>query len=201
MDPSFKYEDILVSNGFKRIAGVDEAGRGCIAGPIVAAAVILPSDRELPWIALLNDSKKLSERQRNAIFPEIIQHCEYGTCMIDAYTIDVKGMSFCGREVLENAVKDISPLPDAVLVDHFKLPTLNLPQIDITHGNALSLSIAAASIIAKVTRDHIMEKIDKEYPNYQFAKHKGYGTALHAKMIKKFGLSPYHRKSFCTNFI
>jgi ribonuclease HII len=201
MAPSFEYEDILVSNGFKRIAGVDEAGRGCIAGPLVAAAVILPADRELPWIKLLNDSKKLTEKQRDALFPEITAHCEYGTCLIDAYTIDVKGMSFCGREVLENAVKDIAPLPDSVLVDHFKLPTLNLPQIDITHGDALSLSIAAASIVAKVTRDRIMEEMDKEYPNWQFAKHKGYGTALHAKLIKQYGLSPIHRKSFCTNFI
>ena len=199
--PSFENEDILISNGFRRIAGVDEAGRGCIAGPIVAASCILPEDRTLPWLSEINDSKQLTEQKREELYPLIIENCEYAVAVIEASEIDERGISACGKDVLQNALMGINPPPGAALVDFFKLPFLPIPQMNLTHGDAVSLSIAAASIIAKVTRDHLMVELDKEYPYYGFAKNKGYGTEEHETAIKKYGICSKHRKTFCTKIL
>ena len=190
----WQFEENWNSKGYRLIAGVDEAGRGPLAGPVVAAAVILPRDYELPY---LNDSKKLTERRRENLYAMIreqaiaVCHEVIGEEVIDdinIYSATVRGMYA--------AIGGLAVLPDAVLVDAVSLPRLVMPHQAIVHGDALSASIAAASIIAKVERDRLMLEYDAVYPLYGFAKHKGYGTKKHFEALREFGHCPIHRRSF-----
>ncbi len=180
--------------GYKYICGVDEAGRGPLAGPVFAAAVILPEDYEIEGV---NDSKKLSEKKREKLFDEIIEHAiAYSIKSCDNFVIDDINILAATMQTMKNAVEDLSILPDIVFVDGNRLPELNVPAKCVIHGDAVSASIAAASILAKVSRDRFMFEMDKKYPEYDFAKHKGYGTKLHYEKLREFGPCELHRLTF-----
>ena len=181
------------------VCGIDEAGRGPLAGPVVAGAVILPEDCEILW---LNDSKQLSEKKREALYDEIMEKAlAVSVGMASPARIDEINILQATYEAMALAVKDLNVVPDLLLNDAVTIPQIPVKQIGIIKGDARSLSIAAASIMAKVTRDHLMEEYDKLYPEYGFAKHKGYGTAAHIKAIKEYGPCPIHRRTFIKNFI
>lgn len=180
--------------GRELVAGVDEAGRGPLAGPVSVAAVILPHELKLPH---LNDSKKLSAKVREELFLEIKEKAmAVGTALIDAETIDRVNIYQATINGMYDAIFSLRPEPQEVLIDAVPLAALPMPSRSIVRGDALSASIAAASIIAKVTRDHLMDEYDKKYPEYGFAHHKGYGTAEHIEALKKYGPCPIHRRSF-----
>ena len=186
-------------HGAKLICGVDEAGRGPLAGPVVAAAVVLP---ENCIILGLNDSKKLSAARREALFDEIMQKAvSVGLGSSSCKVIDQINILQATLLAMETAVGKLSSAPDFLLLDAVSLKNISISQESIVKGDAKSVSIAAASIIAKVTRDRLMNEYDKVYPKYGFTKHKGYGTAEHIAAIKKYGLCPIHRRSFTKNFI
>lgn len=187
------YEQKYRNLGYQHIAGIDEVGRGPLAGPVVTAAVILPADFYLPG---LNDSKKLSEQKREEYF-EIIQASAtaIGVGMIHVDEIDRINIFEATKKAMKAAIIDLNVQPDFLLIDAVKLNT-PYPHEAIIKGDGKSISIAAASIIAKVTRDRLMSDIGEEYPEYGFAKHMGYGTKEHLAAIQKFGITPYHRKSF-----
>ena len=191
------------------IAGVDEAGRGPLAGPVVAACCILPEDAV---ILHLNDSKKLSEKRREALFPEIQEKAiAYGVGIVDEARIDEINILQADYEAMRIALQKTSDMlkakgltdkgPDLLLNDAVTIPDVEIEQIPIIKGDAKSVSIAAASVLAKVTRDHLMQQYDTEYPQYGFAKHKGYGTAAHIAALKEFGPCPIHRRSFIKKFV
>ena len=195
--PTFIEEKDLWQQGYRYVAGIDEAGRGPLAGPVVAAAVILPPDFKPKWKRKVNDSKQLTEKERESLFPLIQEAAiSFGIGFTDAQTIDTKGIAKAGRLAMKAAVDRLSPGPDFLLVDFFDIPEVDLPQKGITHGDCLSFSIACASIIAKVSRDHYMVEMDNEYPGYKFAEHKGYGTPAHLDCLQRLGPSPIHRCSF-----
>ena len=178
------------------LCGIDEAGRGPLAGPVAAGAVVLPKDCEILY---LNDSKKVSEKRREALFLEIQEKAiSYGVGIVDAKRIDEINILQATYEAMKNAIRQLDVVPDLLLNDAVEIPGVNIPQIKIIKGDAKSVSIAAASILAKVTRDHMMEEYDKQYPEYGFAKHKGYGTAAHIEAIRAYGPCPIHRKTFLT---
>lgn len=180
--------------GYKYICGVDEAGRGPLAGPVFAAAVILPEDYEIEGV---NDSKKLSEKKREKLFDEIIEHAiAYSIKSCDNFVIDDINILAATMQTMKNAVEDLSIIPDIVFVDGNRLPELNAPAECVIHGDAVSASIASASILAKVSRDRFMYEMDKKYPEYDFAKHKGYGTKLHYEKLREFGPCELHRLTF-----
>jgi ribonuclease HII len=181
------------------IAGVDEVGRGPLAGPVVAAAVILPSDYE---ITVLNDSKKLSEKRREAM-DEIIRReaVSFGIGLISQDRIDEINILQATYEAMRLALEQLSPAPDMILADAVTIPGIETRQLLIIKGDAKSASIAAASIIAKVYRDHLMIEYDSLYPEYGFARNKGYGTKEHINALKEFGPTPLHRKSFIGHFV
>ena len=188
------YERYWSAQGYGSIAGTDEAGRGPLAGPVVAAAVILPKGLEIPF---LNDSKQLSARRREALFTEIQQEaiaCSWSR--VEPDEIDRINILQASRVAMMQALRGLTSPFDMVLSDAMPLPELPVPCIPIIHGDALSASIAAASIIAKVIRDHIMEELDTVYPDYGFKKHKGYGTPEHLKAIENHGPCVIHRRSF-----
>ncbi len=190
----FRYEDAARSRGFSLICGIDEAGRGPLAGPVYAAAVILPQDCDLPG---LNDSKKLSEKKREALFPKIKEQAiAWAVASASVEEIDSLNILQATFLAMRRALEALDPPADYALVDGNRTPPLSVPAQTIIGGDGLSPSIAAASILAKVSRDHYMETLDRLYPEYQFIKHKGYGTALHRELILKNGPSPVHRKSF-----
>lgn len=190
----YKYENAAIAEGARYIAGVDEAGRGPLAGPVSVAAVILPNDLYLPK---LNDSKKLSSKVREELFEEIhAKAIAIGSALIDAKTIDRINIYQATINGMYESIFSLSPQPQKVLIDAVKLDRLSIPSESIIHGDAKSASIAAASIIAKVTRDHLMDAYDRQYPEYGFAQHKGYGTAAHLAALKKYGPCPIHRLSF-----
>lgn len=197
--PTLDAESDLLAQGFEVIAGVDEAGRGCWAGPVVAAAVVLGS-RVLDkpdLLAGVNDSKQLTATQRGLLALTIrTQVAGIGIGAVPAYLIDCFGIVGATRLAMELAVLDLPFLPDALLIDALRLPTCALPQRDLIRGDSLSLSIAAASIIAKTTRDRLMQQLARSYPCFSFGQHKGYGTAMHARAIATYGLTPHHRRSF-----
>jgi ribonuclease HII len=194
---TFIEEKGLWQRGYRYIAGIDEAGRGPLAGPVVAAAVVLPSDFKARWKRQVNDSKQLTAKERESLFPRIQDAAlSFGVGVIDAQSIDTNGIAKAGRLAMKQAVEQLTPAPDFLLVDFFDIPEISLPQKGIVHGDCISFSIACASIIAKVTRDHMMVELDKQYPQYQFAEHKGYGTAKHLECLQKYGPSPIHRCSF-----
>lgn len=192
---SLDVEDSLRAAGFLCIAGVDEAGRGPLAGPVVVAAVILPQGFTHPK---LNDSKKLSEKTRAKIFAELnaIPEVLSSIVQIDAPEIDRLNILRATHEGMRRAVASLPSPPDHVLIDGLPVHPFPKPQTALVGGDAISLSIAAASILAKVTRDSLMLALDREYPEYGFSKHKGYGTAEHLERLRIHGPCPIHRKSF-----
>ena len=181
--------------GIKYICGVDEAGRGPLAGPVFAAAVILPEDFEIEG---LNDSKKLSEKKRDQLFDEIIEHAlAYSIQAVDHKTIDEINILEATMLAMRTAVECLSIEPEYVFIDGNRVPkNMEIPAEFVIKGDATSASIAAASILAKVSRDRFMLEMDKKYPEYCFAKHKGYGTKLHYEKLREFGPSEIHRMTF-----
>lgn len=194
LDAMYVYERAAIAAGHAIVAGVDEAGRGPLAGPVAVAAVILPQECYLPH---LNDSKKLSHAVREELFAQIIEQAiSYHVALMDADMIDRMNILQATRTGMYEAIAALTPAPDKVLIDAVELPKLSMPSQSIIKGDAKSVSIAAASILAKVTRDHLMESYDIQYPHYGFAKHKGYGTQEHIDAIRKYGICSIHRKSF-----
>ena len=195
-----KDEQELYNNNIQYICGIDEAGRGPLAGPVVVAAVIMPKDS---FIEGVNDSKKVSEKKREQLYDEIIENCiAYGVGIIDQIKIDEINILEATRLGVKEAVQELKQKPDIILVDALtKIDTGGVPYKSIIKGDAKEYSIACASIIAKVTRDRIMRKWDEVFPAYGFAKHKGYGTAEHRKILKEIGPCMLHRKTFIKNLI
>ncbi len=192
-----RYEREYAADGL--IAGVDEAGRGPLAGPVVAAAVILHPGAEILGI---NDSKKLTEKKREELYPQILERAmAVGTGIVSAARIDEINILQATYEAMRKAVGQLCFAPDVLLVDAVTIPGLDIRQVPIIKGDAKSLSIGAASIIAKVTRDRLMREMAEIYPEYGFKGHKGYGTAAHIEALKKFGPCPIHRRSFITHFV
>ena len=198
--PDYSYEKAAETSGFKLICGVDEAGRGPLAGPVCAAAVILPQDLEIEG---LNDSKKLSEKKREQLFDIItekaIAYCvAYGTLE----EIEEKNILQATFLAMNRAIEGLEQKADFALIDGNKIPVgIKIPAAAIVKGDAKSMSIAAASILAKVSRDRLLMEYDKKYPEYQFAKHKGYGTKLHTDLIKEYGPCEIRRLSFLKNIL
>jgi len=196
------YEHHEWSQGHIRVVGIDEAGRGPLAGPVVAAAVLFQCDfieREYPTsLALLTDSKKLSEARRDSFFEQLQSSdaVEIGVGIADVEEIDAINILRATHVAMRRAVEGVSPSPDHILVDGLPVPGLPVPSTAIIKGDGLSLSIAAASIIAKVTRDRMMKALDAVYPEYGFARHKGYGTQAHVQALLEYGPTPIHRMSF-----
>ncbi len=185
--------------GYGYICGIDEAGRGPLAGPVTAGAVILPEDCE---ILNLNDSKQLSEARREELYEEITQKAvAWGVGLIGPARIDEINILQADYEAMCEAIGTLRVMPDLLLNDAVTIPQVKIPQVPIIHGDAKSVSIAAASIIAKVTRDRLMKEYDELFPEYGFAQHKGYGSAAHIAALKKYGPCPIHRQSFITHFV
>jgi ribonuclease HII len=196
--PTLTEEQAQWKRGFHLIAGVDEAGRGPLAGPVVAAAVILPRGlKNIPWFKLIADSKIVSENRREFLYEHLNREAvAVGVGVVDASTIDMVGIAKATRLAMMAAVRQLEPAPDYLLIDYFRLPEVKLPQKGVVDGDTLCVSIAAASIVAKVTRDHLMVGFDKMYPGYFFTNHKGYGTEKHLDCLRRLGASPIHRRSF-----
>lgn len=190
----WKFETRARENGYAVIAGIDEAGRGPLAGPVVSAAVILPA--AFP-VAGINDSKKLTPKKRDVLYDQIYMHSiSVGIGIVDPAEIDRINILQASLLSMAIAVENLRPRPDHLLIDGiFRIPS-SIPQQPISKGDSLSMSIGAASIVAKVTRDRIMDAYHPYYPQYGFLKHKGYPTRFHREAILKFGICPIHRKSF-----
>lgn len=192
--PDFALEEAIRNEGYLSVCGIDEAGRGPLSGPVVAAACILPDGCEIP---LLNDSKKLTPKQRDRLFDEIREKAvAYGIGSASPEEIDEINILNATMLAMRRAIAALPVKADFALVDGNVVRDFPIPAKAIVKGDALSCSISAASILAKVTRDRICLEDDKKYPAYQFAKHKGYGTALHMKILREIGPSPIHRKTF-----
>ena len=190
----YKYEDELLDKGYRNICGIDEAGRGSLAGPVCIASCILP-----PFLRIdgINDSKQLTEKKREELYKIIVkQAISYAVVFIHEKDIDNLNIYQATKKGMLESLEKIQVKPDFVLVDAMPLGNIEYPHEAIIHGDALSASIAAASILAKVSRDHYMEKMDIKYPNYGFKKHKGYGTKSHIEAIEKYGPCKIHRKTF-----
>lgn len=184
---------------YEYICGIDEAGRGPLAGPVVAGAVILDKNTEILY---LNDSKKLSEKKRESLYDEIMEKAiAVGVGIVDEKVIDEINILQATYKAMRMAIANLSVKPQVLLNDAVIIPEVDIPQEKIIKGDAKSVSIAAASIIAKVTRDRIMVEYDENYPEYGFASHKGYGTKAHIDIIKEIGPCPIHRRSFIKNFV
>ncbi len=195
--PSFAEEKLLKEQGYQYIAGVDEVGRGALMGPVVAAAVILPEKFRAAWKTKVRDSKQLTPETREYLFDYILEasiSCGVGSCPNE--TIDEVGIAKATRLAMIQAISQLKPSPQYLLIDYVKLTESTLPQKGIKHGDSLVFSIACASIIAKVTRDRLVTEMDKDYPGYGFAEHKGYGTEAHLKCLREKGPCPLHRRSF-----
>ncbi len=194
-----RYETEAFATGIRLIGGIDEAGRGPLAGPVVAACAILP---ENVFIKGLNDSKKLSAIVRDRLYDEIMEKAiSIGVGIVDEKCIDEINILNATKKAMRIAIEKVKPVPELLLIDAVRLEEVDIQQLPIIKGDSLSISIAAASIIAKVTRDRMIEGLDEQYPEYGFKKHKGYGTKEHIDAIKKFGLCPIHRISFTKNFV
>lgn len=189
-----EYENAALNSGFEVICGIDEAGRGPLAGPVYAAAVILPKGHIVEGV---NDSKKISEKKRDLLFDKIIDECVcYSIGTASEQEIDEINILQATFLAMRRAVEGLEIKPDIALVDGNKKPGLDIAEQTIVKGDSKSANIAAASIIAKVSRDRYMLEMAEKYPEYQFEKHKGYGTKLHYEMLEKYGISPIHRKTF-----
>lgn len=195
-----KFEEEEYEKGYTSIAGIDEAGRGPLAGPVVAAAVILPKGALIEGV---NDSKKISEKKREKLYDDIIENAiAWGVGIVDQTVIDEINILNATRKAMKLAIEKLNVKPDFILIDaEKKVDTNGIPYMPIIKGDALSISIGAASIIAKVTRDRIMREYDKIFPMYGFEKHKGYGTKAHVEALKEFGPCMIHRKSFLTKIL
>lgn len=193
-------EKNLYQKGFQKIGGIDEAGRGPLAGPVVVAGVIMPQDSMIEGV---NDSKKVSEKKREKLYDLIIEEAiSYSVAVIGQDVIDEINILNATKQGVTKVVQELAMKPDLILVDALThIDTNGIPYDSIIKGDAKCYSIAAASILAKVTRDRIMKQWDEIYPQYGFCAHKGYGTAKHIEAIKEYGLCPIHRKSFTKNFI
>lgn len=195
--PNLDHENELKSQGYEFIAGIDEVGRGALAGPVVAGAVILPHTPNLPWLELVRDSKQLDSRKRESFFELITKEAvAVGIGIVPSQVIDSINILKATKLAMMQAVEKLSKQPRFLLIDRVTLSQCPLPQRGITRGDKLCLSIACASIIAKVTRDRMMEEFDHIYPGYGFAQHKGYGTGTHLSCLRKLGPSPIHRRYF-----
>ncbi len=182
---------------YSYICGIDEVGRGPLAGPVVACAVILPKDCSILYI---NDSKQLTEKKREELYPQILEQAvSVGIGIVDQEEIDRINILQATYEAMRQAVEKLNPQPDLLLNDAVIIPKIPYKQISIIRGDTKSISIAAASIVAKVTRDHMMEEYEKQYPRYDFASNKGYGSAKHLEALKTLGVCKLHRKSFLKN--
>ncbi|MCD8124908.1 MAG: ribonuclease HII [Lachnospiraceae bacterium] len=199
--PESEHERLSVMREYERkyaaaglIGGVDEAGRGPLAGPVVAACVILPPDCDIFY---LDDSKKVTERRRELLYDEICEKAvSYGIGMVGPEVIDEINILQATYRAMQEAIAQMEPAPQLLLNDAVTIPGVDIPQIPLIHGDALSVSIAAASILAKVTRDRYMRAADSIYPEYGFAGHKGYGTKAHSEAILTYGPCPLHRRTF-----
>ena len=193
--PDYSVENELHSKGYNIVCGVDEAGRGPLAGPVCAAAVILEPDTVIEG---LNDSKKLSEKKREALYDVIIEKAKAcAVTLVDNHRIDEINILEATFEAMEQSVDDLKIRPDCAIIDGNRTPKhISVPCVTVVKGDSISMSVAAASILAKVTRDRLMYELAKVYPEYQFEKHKGYGTALHCELLRKFGPCDIHRASF-----
>jgi len=195
--PTFAEEERLRAQGYRLIAGIDEAGRGPLAGPVVAAAVILPPEERPSWLSLVRDSKQLTQLRREAIFDCIVESgIAFGVGVVSHEVIDERGIAPATRLAMRYAVEQLSTRPDYLLIDHMRLPGVRIPQKGVVDGDSICVSIAAASIVAKVTRDRLMVELDGRYPGYGLAQHKGYGTREHLEALQKLGPCPIHRKTF-----
>ena len=197
----WQYEREALTEGHTLVCGCDEAGAGPLAGPVYAAAVVLPLGVDIPG---LNDSKKLTERKREELFPVIQKMAAaWSVDFVDAAEIDATDILSARMKAMQLAVEGLPQLPDFVLIDgnrdHGKTAAITVPHRCVVKGDSLSASIAAASILAKVSRDHFMLEMAERYPQYRFDKHKGYGTKLHYEMLRTYGPSPIHRRTFLKN--
>jgi ribonuclease HII len=189
-----EYENKAYEQGFQVICGIDEAGRGPLAGPVYACAVILPKGHIVEGV---NDSKKISEKKRDLLYDKIIDECvDYSVGIATEKEIDEINILQATFLAMRRAVDGLKVKPDIALIDGNRKPGLEIEQWDIVKGDSKSANISSASIIAKVSRDRYMLEMAEKYPQYQFEKHKGYGTKLHYEMIEKYGISPIHRKTF-----
>lgn len=196
---SLSFERMLWQQGFERIAGVDEAGRGPLAGPVVAAAVIFPPEIILEGV---EDSKKISEAKREELYSVILNHAlAVGIGIVDHTTIDRINILQATHLAMREALEKLSVRPQYALIDGNSFHHPTLPYQTLVDGDALSFTIAAASIIAKVTRDRIMRDYDRQFPLYGFGRHKGYGTRAHREAIVRYGLCEIHRRTFCKTFL
>ena len=193
-------ENELRKKGFQYICGIDEAGRGPLAGPVVIASVIMPADSMIEGV---NDSKKVSEKKREKLYDQILEEAiSYGVAIIGQDEIDEINILNATKKGLTISLQELTEKPDLIVVDALSgIDTMGIPYESIIKGDAKCYSIAAASILAKVTRDRIMREWDKVYPEYGFEKHKGYGTAAHIAAIRENGICPIHRISFTKNFV
>ena len=195
--PNQDEENKLKAQGYEFVAGIDEVGRGALAGPVVAGAVILPHKANLPWFGLVRDSKELNSGRRESLFDLINKEAiAVGIGIVPSQVIDSVNILKATRIAMMQAVEKLSQQPNFLLIDRIGLSQCPIPQRGITRGDKVCLSIACASIIAKVTRDRMMEEFDKTYPGYGFARHKGYGTRRHLSCLQKLGPSPIHRLYF-----
>ncbi len=207
MAPSFELESKFYAQGFSLVAGVDEAGRGPLAGPVVAGAVIFPGSlfssslhngqHDHSWLGMVDDSKVLSHRQRLAALEHIRKHAlALGVGLATAQEIDAYGIVPATKKAMQRALDSLKIAPSHLLIDHVQLTAPGIPFYSLPHGDRVSYSIAAASILAKVTRDRMMSEADAIYPEYGFASHKGYGTAEHRRRLSELGPCPIHRRTF-----
>ncbi len=195
--PSFAEEEKLAMQGYRYIAGVDEVGRGALAGPVVAAAVILPCRFKAAWLRHVNDSKLLTPDKREYLFDHIQEAAiSTGVGIVSHRIIDTRNIVRATRMAMKRAIAQLSPAADTLLIDFLSLPEVPISQKGIVNGDGLCFSIACASIIAKVTRDHLMIEMDAVYPGYKLGKHKGYCTEEHVAHLNRRGPSPIHRRSF-----
>jgi ribonuclease HII len=195
--PTFIEEEKLTVQGYRLIAGVDEVGRGPLAGPVVAAAVILPLEKRPSWLSKVRDSKQLTASQRESIFGRVLESgMPFGVGSVSHEVIDERGIAPATRMAMRRAIEQLPTRPDYLLIDYVRLPAVRIPQKSVVDGDSLCLSIAAASIVAKVTRDRMMVELDGQYPGYGLAQHKGYGTPEHLEALQRLGPCPIHRKTF-----
>jgi ribonuclease HII len=200
--PTYEIEDEIKAKGFKYIAGVDEVARGTLVGSVVAAAVIIPDNFITKLMYKVNDSKKLSPKKREELYDLIINNCNYGVGIISNETIDEINILEATKLAMYSAITQLDMVNYALIDGNVVVGNLSVPQQQIIKGDNKSISIASASIIAKVTKDRIMDQLHEEFPMYHFNTNRGYGTKKHIEAIKRYGITKYHRKSFgiCRSF-
>ncbi len=195
--PTLAEEKALLAQGYRLIAGVDEVGRGALVGPVMAAAVIMPTGLKKRWRGQVRDSKLLTAARRESLFGYISEAAvATGIGSASNEEIDAIGIAGATRRAMAAAIEKLDPQPEFILVDFFRIPEIKLPQKGVVDGDTLCFSIACASIIAKVTRDKLMVELDRQYPGYGLARHKGYGTREHLACLSRRGPCPLHRRSF-----